>query len=165
MRNCASWIWSGVPVMQTCLSGLPSSRSAILMLAPLSKRISLIFCPPRPIIQPIRSFGMFISCVCTRTLLAVLLAADAMPDGLEPMRERCCCDDWDCVDGGRLLLGGRDDDEDEGDDCCCCCCWARAAAAIAAAIADDCWTGWWCGWWCGGGVWLCIIAETHNTNY
>lgn len=79
--------------MQTCLSGFPSSKSAILMLAPLSKRISLIFCPPRPIIQPIRSLGMFISCVCTSTLLLGVVAVEVRPDGLDPSIERCCCCD------------------------------------------------------------------------
>ena len=40
IRNCANWIWSGVPVMLTWRSGLPSSKSAIFILAPLT---SLIF--------------------------------------------------------------------------------------------------------------------------
>ena len=78
IRNSANWICSGVPEIVTCRSCEPSSKSAILIFAPdaclarrrglderrwrrQTYRISEIFCPPRPMIQPIRSLAMVIS--------------------------------------------------------------------------------------------------------
>ncbi len=134
--------------MLTWRSGLPSSKSAILIFAPLTSLklflninifiivvdhllmciknklpylISLIFCPPRPIMHPIKSFGIVISCVCT------------------------LC----------MFLGGPPTFA------------AAAAAATAAAVAAGfigCCCYWGGGCNCGGGgggVWFVIIDAIH----
>lgn len=64
MRYCAMLIDSGVPVIVTDRSLEPSSELEILIVAPDNCLISLILAPPLPMMQPIRSLGMVISCVC-----------------------------------------------------------------------------------------------------
>lgn len=58
---------SGLPLIVMVRSVLPPSRSSqfdIRIMAPEIWRISAIFVPPFPMIQPIKSFGTVISCCC-----------------------------------------------------------------------------------------------------
>ena len=65
--------------------------------------ISLIFCPPRPIMHPIKSFGIVISCVCTLCMFLggpPTLAAAAAAEAAGFIGCCGCCGGCNCGGGG-----------------------------------------------------------------
>lgn len=84
MRYWANVTASGVPVIVTDLSVFPSCRLFILIVAPDTFLISWIFDPPFPITQPIRVFGMVISCVvCAAGTLGAAVSGASAPAGVK----------------------------------------------------------------------------------
>lgn len=66
IRYCASATESGFPEIVMVLSEFPLSRSSqfeMRIIAPDICRISAIFVPPLPMMQPINSFGTVMLCV------------------------------------------------------------------------------------------------------